>query len=80
MATCGQLKCPYMEIYSFRKVIGLQTVQTLICLTGCIGEIIAFYKTLNDQETSHTQEYLMKKWGITDTIVSYGCLKVCRGE
>ena len=37
----------------------------------CIGEIIAFYKTLNDQETSYIQECLMKKWGITDTIVSY---------
>ena len=39
-------------------------------LTGCIGEIIAFYKALNDQEISHAHEYLMKKWGITDTIIS----------
>ena len=36
-------------------------------LTGCIGEIIGLYKTLNDQETSYIHEYLMKKWGITDT-------------
>ena len=34
--------------------------------TGCIGEIIAFHKTLNDQETSYIQEYFMKKWVITD--------------
>ena len=40
-------------------------------LTGCIGEIIAFYRTLNDQETSYIQEYLMRKWGITDTLISY---------
>ena len=39
-------------------------------LTGCIGEIITFYETLNDQETLYTHEYLMKKWGITDTIIS----------
>ena len=30
MATCGQLKCYYMGICSFLKIIGLQTVQTLI--------------------------------------------------
>ena len=35
--------------------------------TGCIGKIIALYKTLNDQETSYIHEYLMRKWGITDT-------------
>ena len=29
-------------------------------LTGCIGEIIAFYKALNNQETSYIHEYLMK--------------------
>ena len=31
-------------------------------LTGCIGEIIGFYKTLDDQKTSYIREYLMKKW------------------
>ena len=36
-------------------------------LTGCIGAIIAFHKTLNDQETLYIHKYLMKKWGITDT-------------
>ena len=29
-------------------------------LIGCIGEIIAFYDTLNDKKTSHFHEYLMK--------------------
>ena len=31
-------------------------------LTGCIGEIIGFYKSLTDEETSHIHQYLMKKW------------------
>ena len=40
-------------------------------LTGCIGKIIAFYRTLNDQENSYIHEYLMRKWGITDILISY---------
>ena len=35
-------------------------------LTGCIGEIIGFYRSLRDTETSHIHKHLMKKWGITD--------------
>ena len=35
-------------------------------LTGCIGEIIGFYRSLTDTETSYIHKYLMKKWGITD--------------
>ena len=35
-------------------------------LIGCIGEIIDFYRSLKDKETSHIHNYLMKKWGITD--------------
>ena len=31
-------------------------------LTGCIGEIIDFYRSLTDTETSHIHQYLMKKW------------------
>ena len=31
-------------------------------LTGCIGEIIGFYRILTDEETSHIHQYLMKKW------------------
>ena len=39
-------------------------------LTGCVGEIIALYKTLKDKETLYIHEYLMKKWRSTDTIIS----------
>ena len=31
-------------------------------LTGCIGEIIGFYRSLTDMELSHIHQYLMKKW------------------
>ena len=31
-------------------------------LIGCIGEIIGFYRTLTDKETSYIHKYLMKKW------------------
>ena len=40
-------------------------------LAGRIGKIIAFYETLDDQKTSHIHEYSIKKWEITNTIVSY---------
>ena len=33
---------------------------------NCIGEIIGFYRSLTDKETSYIHKYLMKKWGITD--------------
>ena len=33
-------------------------------LTGCIGEIIGFHRSLTDMETSHIHQYLMIKWGI----------------
>ena len=39
-------------------------------LTGCIGEIIGFCRRLKDEEILYIHEYLMKKWGITDTIIS----------
>ena len=35
-------------------------------LSGCIGEIIGFHRSLRDTETSHIHKYLMIKWGITD--------------
>ena len=35
-------------------------------LTGCIGEIIGFYRSLTDKETSYIHKYLMKKWGVID--------------
>ena len=31
-------------------------------LTGCIGEVIGFYRSLTDTETSHIHQYLTKKW------------------
>ena len=31
-------------------------------LTGCIGEIIGFYRSLTDTETLYIHQYLMKKW------------------
>ena len=31
-------------------------------LTGCIGEIIGFYRSLIDEETSYIHQYLMMKW------------------
>ena len=31
-------------------------------LKGCIGEVIGFYRSLTDTETSHIHQYLMKKW------------------
>ena len=37
-------------------------------LTGCIGEIIGFYGSLTDKETSYIHQYLMTKWGITKKI------------
>ena len=33
-------------------------------LSGCIGEIIGFHRSLTDTETSHIHQYLMRKWGI----------------
>ena len=35
-------------------------------LIGCIGEIIGFYRSLTDTETSYIHKYLMTKWGMTD--------------
>ena len=42
--------------------IGKTTIKSH--LIGCIGEIIGFYRSLTDTETSHIHKYLMKKWGI----------------
>ena len=35
-------------------------------LTGCIGEIIGFHRSLMDDKILYIHEYLVKKWGITD--------------
>ena len=36
-------------------------------LTGCIGEIIGFYRSLTDEETTHIHQYLMKNWTLLFT-------------
>ena len=40
----------------------LGTMRGNTYLTGCISEIIGFYRILTDEETSHIHQYLMKKW------------------
>ena len=50
--------------HCFIGVLGILPTNTY--LTGCIGEIIGFYRSLTDKETSYINNYLMKKWGITD--------------
>ena len=48
-------------------IIGdLSTTLGKLHLTGCIGEIIGFYRSLRDNKILYIHEYLMKKWGITD--------------
>ena len=44
---------------------GLGIMPTNTYLTGCIGEIIGFYRSLTDTETSNIHKHLMKKWGDT---------------
>ena len=36
---------------------------------GCIGEITGFHRRLTVEEILYIHKYLMKKWGIADTIV-----------
>ena len=57
----------YCHIGNFGRMPGLKITH----LTGCIDEIIAFYDTIDDQKASHIHEYLMKKLGITNTVVLY---------
>ena len=46
-----------------RCIIGdLGTTFGTSYLIGCIGEIIGFYRSLTDKETSYIHQYLMKKW------------------
>ena len=42
----------------------LGTMPTNTYLTGCIGKIIGFYRSLTDKETSYIHKHLMEKWGI----------------
>ena len=43
---------------------GLGIMPTNTYLTGCIGEVIGFYRSLTDKETSYIHKHLMEKWGI----------------
>ena len=59
--------------------IGDLGMPTNTYLTGCIGEIIGFYRSLTDEEISHIHQYLMKKWGVIDDPISvsaihFGCI------
>ena len=42
--------------------IGKTTIKSH--LIGCTGEIIGFYRSLTDKDTSYIHKHLMKKWGI----------------
>ena len=52
--------------YSFIGDLGRLNDSYNTYLSGCIGEIIGFHRSLTDTETSHIHKYLIKKWGITD--------------
>ena len=44
-------------LYNLGKIHGWYKTH----LTGCIGEILVFHKTLKDQKALYIHEYLMKK-------------------
>ena len=50
--------------YSFIGDLGRLNDSYNTYLSGCIGEIIGFHRSLIDTETLHIHQYLMKKWGI----------------
>ena len=50
--------------YSFIGDLGRLNGSYKTYLSGCIGKIIGFHRSLTDAETSHIHQYLMKKWGI----------------
>ena len=52
--------------YSFIGDLGRLNDSYNKYLSGCIGEIIGFYRILTDTETSYIHQYLMRKWGIAD--------------
>ena len=52
--------------YSFIGDLGRLNDSYNTYLSGCIGEIIGFYRNLTDTETLYIHKYLIKKWGITD--------------
>ena len=50
--------------YSFIGDLGRLNNSYNTYLSGCIGEIIGFHRSLTDTETSYIHQYLMKKWEI----------------
>ena len=52
--------------YSFIGDLGRLNDSYNTYLSGCIGEIIGFHRSLTDTETSYIHQYLMRKWGITE--------------
>ena len=46
--------------HCFIEDLGIRPGNTY--LTGGIGQIIGFYRSLTDTETSHIHQYLMTKW------------------
>ena len=50
--------------YSFIGDLGRLNDSYNTYLSGCIGKIIGFHRSLTDAETLHIHQYLMKKWGI----------------
>ena len=52
--------------YSFIGDLGRLNDSYNTYLSGCIGKIIGFHRSLTDTETSYIHQYLMRKWGITE--------------
>ena len=50
--------------YSFIGDLGRLNGSYKTYLSGCMGEIIGFHKSLTDTETSYIHKHLMKKWGV----------------
>ena len=50
--------------YSFIGDLGRLNDSYKTYLSGCIGEIIGFHRSLTDTETSYIHQYLMRKWEI----------------
>ena len=48
--------------YSFIGDLGRLNGSYKTYLSGCVGEIIGFCRSLTDTELSHIHQYLMKKW------------------
>ena len=50
--------------YSFIGNLGRLNDSYNTYLSGCIGEIVGFHRSLTDTETSYIHQYLTRKWGI----------------